>query len=106
MKLVVILAHFLRILANSMRAVENKLYYAGCNLRARLERASDRMSAKADQLREHAGFVDGAYRDSKIKQAVAEVDKEVDRRVLEVYTRANAHSAVASKIANILDNCK
>ena len=106
MKLVIIMDHGLRILANGMRAVENALYYRGCAVRLRLAHVADEAYAKANQLREHADFVDGKHRNEKVEQAIAEVNKEIDHRVAGVHRDADMQGELGNKLNNILSGCK
>lgn len=106
MKLVIIMAHGLRIMANGMRAVENALYYRGCAVRRRLTNVAEEAYAKANQLREHADFVGGQHRTEKVEQAIAEVNKEIDHRVAEAHHRADNHDDLGNKLYDILGDCK
>lgn len=106
MKLVIISTMALRCLANGMRAVENKLYWTGCTIRAKMERTADAAYAKAGQLREHANFIDTDFRNEKVEAAVLDVNKEVDRRVAGVHYDADMQDELGNKLNDILSGCK
>ena len=106
MKLVIIMAHGLRILANGMRAVENALFNRGCAVRLLLANVASEAYDKAKQLREHADFVDGKHRNEKVEQAIAEVNKEIDHRVAGVHRDADMHDELGNKLSDILYGCK
>ena len=106
MKLTVLYVLALRCLANGMRAVENKLYWTGCAIQAKMERTADAAYAKAGQLREHANFMDTDYRNEKVEAAVLDVSKEVDLRVAGVHRYADMQDELGNKLNNILSGCK
>lgn len=106
MKLVIIMAHGLRILANGMRCVENKLCHGVWLAHRRMANFADAAYGRATQRRSHAVYLDTDYRNEKIGAAVTEVNTEIDRRVSSAYLAAEKQNAVGDRLYDILGGCK
>ena len=64
------------------------------------------INAWGDESANYIGRRMTLFRDEKVQAAVLDVNKEVDRRVIEVKSNAAQHEATGNKLIDILSGCK